>query len=88
MSQNQIPTPNTYWVLMIKGKDKVESVQDWLEELGCEVAREIAPIPLNNEKFAIGTLGPPNLDDYINDSSHIRSVIDSASPQIDSTSMM
>lgn len=87
MTEKNVPTPNTHWVLFLHSKDKIEEVFDWLETLGCEVKRDIDPVPLDSGKVAIGTFGPPNLDVFIEDDEKMNPIVDSANPQLTSSSL-
>lgn len=84
MTEAQIPTPNTNWVLMLYDKESTQTVNDWLEELGCRVKRDIDPVPMSSGKVAIGTFAPPNLDVLIADNEQINPLIASANPQLTS----
>lgn len=79
---DEIPTPNTRWVVILNDRNQAETMYDWLEQLGCEVKRSVAPVPLSEGKAAIGTLAPPNLDEFVADDSDIAQMVSSVSPQL------
>lgn len=87
MTGKRVPSANTRWVVILKSPDGAEELWDTLESLGCEVRRDIEPTPLrtaaNDNRVAIGTMGPPNLNDFLREESVAR-WIDSMNPQIES----